>query len=172
MIRKIAMAVLLVITVFAQCSLFQMFEIASIRPNLLLIVVASFGLMRGRTSGMLCGFFGGMCIDLFFPGQIGMHALIYMWIGYLSGFLYRIFYDDDIKTPVLMISVMNLVYGCYLYVFTFLLRGRIHFLFYFRRIIIPETLYTVIVTILIYRFLYRFNRLLGKTDKRSVDSMV
>ncbi len=172
MTRKVSMAVLIFVTAFIQCSVFQIFEIASIKPNLLIIVTVAFGLMRGRKSGLLTGFFCGLCLDLFFPGTIGLQALIYMWIGYLSGFFYRIFYDDDIKTPLLMVTAADLIYGVYQYLFTFLLRGRIHFFFYLRRIIIPEMLYTIVLTILVYRLLYRLNQRLSKTDQRSIDSLV
>ena len=172
MIRKICMAIAIFFIAIVQCLLFQIFEIASIKPNLLLIFTVSFALMRGRRSGLLTGFFCGLTLDLLFPGQLGFQALIYMWIGFFCGFGYRIFYDDDIKTPVMLVCLADLAYGIYQYLFTFLLRGRIHFLFYLRRIILPEMLYTLILTIVFYRLIYRFNKLLSRTDKRSIDSLV
>ena len=172
MIRKIAMGIMIFLTVILQCVLFQVFEIASIKPNLLLILTVSYGLMRGRMSGLLTGFFSGLAVDILFPGQVGLHALIYMWLGYLSGYLYRIFYDDDIKTPLLLVTAADFVYGIYMYVVTFLIRGRLHFSYYLTRIIIPEVLYTIIITIFVYRLLFHFEQLLSKTDKRSVDSLV
>ena len=172
MIRKIAMGLLIFLTVIAQCVLFQIFEIGSIKPNLLLIVTVSFGLMRGRMSGLWTGFFCGLAVDIFFPGQIGLQALIYMWIGYLCGYLYRIFYDDDIKMPLLLVCAADFAYGIFMYFTTFLIRGRIHFPYYLTRIIIPEMLYTIIITIFAYKLLYHFEQLLSKTDKRSVDSLV
>lgn len=172
MTRKLSMAALIVATAFLQCSVFQIFRIASVGPNLLLIVTVSFALMRGRRSGLLTGFFCGLSLDLFFPGHIGFQALIYMWIGYLCGYSYRIFYDDDIKTPVLLVGISDLVYGFAQYLFTFLMRGRIHFFYYLGRIIIPETLYTIVITIFVYRFLFLLNRKLEKTDKRRLDSFV
>jgi len=172
MIRKISMAVLIFVTVIAQCLLFQVFEIASIKPNLLLLLTCSFGLMRGRTSGLLTGFFSGLTLDVLFPGQLGMQALIYMWIGYFSGYCYRIFYDDDIKTPLMLVTIGDLVYGMYIYIGTFLIRGRTGFGFYLTRIMIPEMLYTIMMTIVLYRPLHGINKLISRTDKRSVDSLV
>lgn len=166
------MTILIIICTLLQCSVFQFIEIASIKPNLLLIVTVSFGLMRGRKSGLTTGFFCGLCCDLFFENILGFQALVYMWIGYLAGYFYRIFYDDDIKTPLLLISVADLLYGGCQYFFTFLIRGRINFFFYLGRIIIPEILYTIILTIVTYRILYSINRKLCKTDKRSIDSLV
>ena len=170
--RKIAMAVLIFICALLQCSVFQLIQIASIKPNMLLIVTVSFGLMRGRKSGLLTGFFCGLVLDLFFEQIFGFQALCYMWIGYFSGYCYRIFYDDDIKTPLLLAGIGDLVYGLMQYFFLFLIRGRIGFFFYLNRIIIPEVLYTILLTIVTYRILYVINQKLNKTDKRSIDSLV
>lgn len=38
---------------------------------------------------------------------------------------YRIFYDDDIKMPVLLIAFSDLVYDLVVYLFQFFFRGRI-----------------------------------------------
>ncbi|MDD2958297.1 MAG: rod shape-determining protein MreD [Lachnospiraceae bacterium] len=170
--RKIIMTILIFLCALLQGTVFQLIEIASIRPNLMIIIIVSFGLMRGKKSGMLTGFFCGLCCDLLFKTTLGFYALTYMWIGYFAGYFYRIFYDDDIKTPLLLVSVSDLIFGIVQYLFTFLLRGRIHFFFYLGRIIIPEVLYTVILTILIYRIIYHINQKLLKLDKRSIDSLV
>lgn len=172
MVRKVYMGLIILFTAILQCCVFQIFSIASIKPNLLLLLTVSFGLMRGRLSGLLTGFFSGLAVDILFPGQIGFHALIYMWIGFLAGLCYRIFYDDDIKMPLLLVSGGELLFGLYCYTGHFLLRGRIHFLYYLRRIMIPELLYTLIVTIVFYRLIYKLNNRLNKTDKRSIDSLV
>ena len=172
MIRKITMAILLAAAALLQGIVFQVFEVASIKPNLLLIITVSFGLMRGRKSGLLTGFAAGVIYDVLFSDIFGITPLLLMWIGYFSGYLYRIFYDDDIKTPLLFVGIADIVYGTCQYVFLFLIRGRLNFFFYLRRIIIPEMLYTLIITIFIYRLLFALNRVLSKTDKRSIDSLV
>jgi rod shape-determining protein MreD len=169
--RKITMALLILVSIILQSTVCQMISIASIKPNLLIILTVSFGLMRGRRSGMLTGFFCGLLTDLFFESIIGFNAILYMLAGYCSGYCYRIFYDDDIKTPLFLISVSDLAYGIVQYGFRFLLRGRIHFFYYLGRIILPEMFYTLILTILCYRILYSINQKLNLTDK-GVDSFV
>ncbi len=172
MYKKATTALLLLAAVFMQCAVFQIFEIASVKPNILLIVVVSLGLMRGRRSGLIIGFAGGVMMDIFFPYRLGMQALIYMWLGFWAGSFYRIYYDDDIKTPMLLTAVGDLMYGVYYYMMTFLLRGRVHLLYYLNRIILPELVYTMIITIVIYRLLYHLNRHMCKRDKRSIESFV
>ncbi len=170
--RKLTMAVIIVASVLLQSTVCQMISVASIKPNLLVIVTVAFGLMRGRRDGMLTGFFLGLLNDIFFNTVIGFNALIYLWVGYFSGNFYRIFYDDDIKTPLLLISICDIVYGVIQYGFLFLMRGRIHFFFYLGRVILPEMIYTLILTIVVYQVLYAINRRLVLTDKGGVDGIV
>lgn len=166
--RKITMAILILVSIILQSTICQMISIASIKPNLLIILTVSFGLMRGKKEGMVTGFFCGLLTDLFFESVIGFNALIYLWVGYFSGYFYRIFYDDDIKTPLFLISISDMAYGIIQYGFMFLLRGRIHFFYYLGRVIIPEVIYTLLLTIICYRMLYAINKNLSTTDlKRS-----
>lgn len=169
--RKITMAVLILVCIILQSTVCQMISIASIKPNLLIILTVSFGLMRGRRSGMMTGFFCGLLTDIFFESILGFNAIIYMWVGYCSGYFYRIFYDDDIKTPFLLISIGDVAYGIIQYGFRFLMRGRIDFFYYLGRVILPEMFYTLILTIICYRLLYAINRRLSLSDK-GVDSFV
>lgn len=170
--RKLVTGLLILLCILLQSTVCQMIAIASIKPNLLIILIVSFGLMRGRRTGMMIGFFCGLLTDLFFESVLGFNAIIYMWVGYFSGYFYRIFYDDDIKTPLFLISVSDVVYGIIHYGFRFLLRGRIDFFYYLGRIILPEMFYTLILTMICYRFLYFINRKLTIADKGGVDSLV
>lgn len=170
--RKFTMALLVVITIILQSTVCQMISIASIKPNLLIILTVSFGLMRGRKTGLLTGFCCGLLTDLFFESILGFNAVIYMWVGYFSGYFYRIFYDDDIKTPLFLISLCNLAYGIVQYGFMFLLRGRVQFFYYLNRVILPEVFYTLILTIFCYRILYGINRRLNLSDRGGLDSIV
>ncbi len=170
--RRAVMCILILVCTLLQCTVFQIFAIASIRPNILLILTVSFGLMRGKKSGLWVGFFCGAARDLFFESTLGMQALLYLWIGYGAGCFYRIFYDDDIKTPLLLVSLADLAYGTAVYILQFLIRGRVHFFYYLRRIMIPEMLYTIFLTFPLYRIFYRIEHSLEKSDKRSLNGFV
>ena len=47
-----------------------------------------------------------------------------------------------------MSLVNELIYNLYIYVFRFLIRNRLDFLYYAREIIIPELIFTVVTTLL------------------------
>ncbi len=164
--------IILFLTILAcfllQCTAMDYIAVGSVVPNLPLILCVSMGLMRGRKSGLWTGFFTGLLIDLFYGGILGFYALIYMYVGFLSGYAFRIYYDDDIKIPVILVAGGDLLYNLAVYALQFLLRGRMDFRVYLYRIIFPEIIYTVFLTLFVYWIFYFINsRFLSTTKKES-----
>ena len=89
--RKIVIALMVLLCFLLQSTVFQALAIGSISPNLMIILTASFGFMGGRKEGMIVGFFCGLLEDIFYGRLLGMHAIIYMYIGYGNGQFNRIF---------------------------------------------------------------------------------
>ena len=90
--------------------------------------------------------------------------MIYMYIGFLNGFLYKVFYDEDVKVPMVLVAISDLAYGLAVYVLQFMLRGRLGIFNYLRHIIIPEMVYTVLITVILYRLLYKLNHWLTESE--------
>jgi rod shape-determining protein MreD len=170
--RKLLLAILILCSFVLQSTVFKAIAFAGIVPNLLVILTSSFGFMRGEKEGLLIGFFCGLLQDIFFGELLGFHALVFMYIGYLNGKFCRIFYPEDIKLPIALIAVSDLTYGLIFYILMFLLRGRFEFTYYFTRVILPEVLYTIIVTMLIYPLIRTINALLESREKRRAQKFV
>jgi rod shape-determining protein MreD len=126
--------------------------------------------MRGEKYGMFVGFFLGLLEDLMFGTYPGMKALLYLITGYVSGYTNKFYYDNNMKVPMALVAVCDLLYNFGIYVFEFLLLGKTDFFYYLRRIIIPEVIYTVFFTIIVYRIFYHINYKLMKKDKKEGDS--
>ena len=170
--RKIVVTVLILICFLLQCTLFKALALGGIVPNLLIVITSSFGFMRGKKEGLFVGFFCGFLIDIFYSDLLGLYALVYMFVGYGNGFLNRIFYKDDVKLPIVFITASDFVYCIVSYVLMFLLRTRMDFFFYLKSIILPEVIYTVVVTIVLYRVILFINRKLEENEKRSATKFV
>ena len=167
MYRK-AVMVLLILTVYLiQSTMIRILPMGGVAPNLLIILTSCFGFMRGKKDGMFVGFLSGIIIDVLFGNLIGFYALIYMIIGYLNGFFASIFYPEDIKLPVALISSSELVYCFLVYVFRFLIQGKTRFGYYFLHIILPEIVYTIFVTIIIYKIILNINEWLEDVERRN-----
>lgn len=172
MLRKIVVTFMILFCFVLQCTVFRSLAFANIVPNLMIILASSFGFMRGEKEGLLIGFFCGLLWDVFYGDVLGLYALLLMYIGYLNGKFSRIFYPEDIKLPIALIIVSDLSYGIVCYVLMFLLRGKLDFPFYFTRIILPEAIYTIVVTMLFYPVILKINVKLESREKRRAQKFV
>jgi rod shape-determining protein MreD len=163
--RCITIGIIIIICFLCQSTVFHFIELAGVVPNLLLIVTMSFGLMRGRREGCLVGFFCGLLVDMFFGSVMGPYAFIYMTLGYANGFFHRIYYVEDVLLPMVMITVNDLLYNIMVYVAFFMLRNRLDLLGYFSKVIVPEMVYTIIVTLFFYKLLVKINLRLKKSKE-------
>lgn len=172
-IKQIAVTVLVVVLCYLlQCTMFPRFALASIKPNLMIIVTASYGFMRGQKEGMFIGFLSGLLIDIQFGSIIGFYALIYMIAGYINGLFQQMYFNEDIKLPLILISVSEFIYGLIIYFLMFLMQGEFEFLYYLSHIIMPELIYTIVVTLGLYPIILFINNKLEAEEKRSADKFV
>lgn len=165
--RKIIVFLIIFVCFLLQTTLFQALALASISPNLLVVVVSSFGFMRGRKEGMYIGFFTGLVFDAFYGTMLGFYSLVFMYIGYCNGMFRKFFFPDDIKLPMLLISASDIVYNIAVYVLKFMFRGQFHLSYYLLHIIMPELVYTVLVMIVLYPILLKINQKLEAIERRS-----
>ena len=166
------MAVILLAAYILQYGVFPLCPWIDTVPNLLLIVAVSFGFMKGKKHGMIVGLFCGLTADIASMGTLGFFMIVFILIGYLNGAFHRWMYSDYIVFPLIVTAVSSFLYGCYVYVFQFLIRGRLDFGYYLLHIILPELIYTVILTAAVYPLLSLINHKLELTERRSATKFV
>jgi len=170
--RNIVFTLMVIVCFILQSTLFKSLSFGGISPNLLIIVTSAFGFMRGKKAGLSIGFFCGLLQDIFFGQAIGFYALIYMYIGFTNGIFNRFFYQEDIRMPLALISISDLAYSMICYVLLFLLNAKFNFGYYFKHIIMPEVVYTILITIIIYPVILLIHKSLEKKEKRSEKKFV
>lgn len=170
--RAAVTAAILIICYLLQCTLFPHLALASIKPNLMIIVTASFGFMRGPKAGMLTGFFSGLLIDVQFGNILGFYALLYLLIGFFNGLFHQVYYDEEIKLPLVLISASEFLYGLVIYLLMFMLRSEFNFIYYLNSNIIPEVIYTIVIALGLYPLILFINRKLEAEEKRSASKFV
>lgn len=148
--RIIAGAIGIILCFILQTSVFKALAIAGIVPNLLIVLTASVGFMRGSREGMLIGFFSGLLLDLMSGNIIGFFALLYLLAGFFNGFASHIYYPENVRLPMTSIILTDFLINIVIYISMFLMRGRLDFPFYLIHVILPEIVYTAIVAIVLY----------------------
>lgn len=167
MFRKMIMILLILAGYLIQSTMIRILPMGGVAPNFLIILTSCFGFMRGKKDGMFIGFISGLIIDVLFGSIIGFYALVYMLIGYANGFFASIFYPEDVKLPVVLITSSELVYCFVIYIFRFLIQGKLRFGYYMLHIILPEIVYTIFVTIIIYKVILNINEWLEDRERRN-----
>lgn len=164
--RFFTIALLILVCFLLQTTVFQTLALADVVPNLLLILTVAFGYMRGEKEGLYIGFACGLLTDCVFGEVLGLYAPIYMVIGYINGFVNKHYYSDDIIIPVALVAASDFVYSFFYYSFEFLLRSRLDFFFYLGRIMLPELIYTVLISVVFYKLLHMINSWLENMEQR------
>ncbi len=104
------MTILLVCALVLQATAFNFFEVAGVKPDLLLIIIVLYGLIYGKTAGYL-GFAYGLVEDLLIGRFMGFNAITKGLMGFLVGYLEPKFFKDHILVPVVVLLMGTLIYG-------------------------------------------------------------
>lgn len=166
--RFITTTLVIIVCFLLQSTVFQSLSIAGVVPNLLLIVTVAAGYMHGRKEGIYVGLACGLLVDICYGDLVGLFGLMYMCIGYLNGYAHKVYFRDDYTIPIILVSISDFLYGFFYYIFLFLLRNRLNLFFYLRRIILPELIYTVVVSIVLYKLLHVLNVKLESSEYKEV----
>ncbi len=153
MLDFVIYAVELLICFLLQSTVMTKLEIANTVPDLIVIVAVAAGYQRGKVHGMFIGLLGGLILDFTFGSLIGVYALVYMFIGYCSGFLTKYYIKYDTLLPAALTAVSEFAFTLYGYVVNMLVNGRFDILYYMRRVMFPKVFYTLVVGVILYKLL-------------------
>lgn len=152
--KKLICSIITVLILFLlQTSIFKYISLGGIVPNLLLILICTYGFTRGETDGLIAGFFCGLLNDIFFMNFIGFYTILYMYLGYVNGKFHEYYYSEDVIIPISSFAVTDLLASFATYIFLFLLNGKFNFSYYFVHVILAEVIYTIGVAIILFPLL-------------------
>lgn len=167
--RILIIALIIFICYILQTSVLARYPLAGVTPNILICVVATYGFMKGRRYGILIGFCTGLLLDIYSGVLFGLYALVYMYIGLLNGLFKKQFFGDDLRLPMILIGTSDLIYGVLSYFVLFTIRSQKDFSFYFMNVIMPEVVYTLVVSIFVYYAILHINNWIEKFEKKGSD---
>ena len=172
MFRKLLMMVTILFCFILQSTVFPAISMGGVVPNIFIIIASTYGFMRDETEGLLAGFFCGILCDVFYGNILGFYALLYMMICFINGKFCRIFYPEDIKLPIALITLSELSFSTVCYILLFLLNGRFNVLWYFMHLILPELIYTILVTLVLYPVILFVNQKLDAFERKRAQKFV
>ena len=152
--KNLVMILLVLCTFLLQTTLRGILPSEYTVPDMLMILTCSMGLMSGKKAGMLTGFFSGLLYDLFYGSVFGFTALCFLYAGFASGFLFKVFFDEDIRVPMATVGICELIYKLISFPVEYAVGRQYRFQSYLTGSVIPAVIASILFTIVLY-YLYR-----------------
>lgn len=135
---------------FLQLNFFSWFKIAGVMPNLFVILVFYIGLYVGRRVGLTYGIIFGLLLDLLIGEKIGMTAIMLGVVGIIGGIFDKNFSKDSRITIMIMIICTTVIFEVGMYFLRYAILHSSVEVLTFIKILIAETFFNVIITIILY----------------------
>ena len=84
--------------------------VLGVSPDVVLVLVVSWALVRGSERGMVWGFLGGLSVDLLSGAPLGTHTLALVLVGFLAGLVRRMPFHSRLVLPLIVIIGATLTY--------------------------------------------------------------
>jgi rod shape-determining protein MreD len=114
-------AALLFVAAIAQVSVFPQVNVFGAVPDVLLVSLVCFALLRGSLVGAVGGFFAGLLVDTASLGTLGLTSLVLTLAGYWIGRYGETTGRDRVHAPFLSVAVVTVLYQLGLLVVYFVL---------------------------------------------------
>ena len=152
---------------FLQVNIFSNFTINGVKPNLFVIYVLFIGLYANYFLGISFGIVIGLILDLLYGKTIGITALMLCVVGYLGSYFDKNFSKENKFTIMFMVLGATFIFelGSY-FVNSIILEFETEYWNFFK-ILLIESLYNILLTIIFYPIMQKIGYMLDRTFKRS-----
>jgi len=140
----------LVVIVLVQATVMPHVAVWGVFPDLPVLVVSSWGLLRGPSEGAIGGFIAGAALDLLSGSPFGAASLALIAVGATSGLAKGSALQAHVVLPLLTVLLASILYDL---VFLFVLRvsgDTVAWMDSFVRIILPSAALNAVLTPLVF----------------------
>ncbi len=140
-----------------QTTVFDKIDFFGTRPNLLLAFTVCVALLYGSVEGGGIGLLCGVMTDVMGYGAFGINSLMLMYIGIGVGLVSKRFYRIEGIVAFAFSFASTFTYGIVYFFFAFFIWGNGSMWFAFSRRILPESIYTSFMAVLLVIMLKHIN---------------
>ena len=161
-----ASILLLISVALIQATIIPHLTLWGVKPDLMLLVVISWSLLRGAREGIAWGFIGGLCLDLFSGAPFGVSALALLIVSFFSGLGEATVFRTHVILPLATAFLASLFYNLIFLLVLETLGWRVAWLDDLIKFVLPASLLNVLLIPLVYpamRWLHR------KTGREEID---
>jgi rod shape-determining protein MreD len=146
------------ITVLAICVLFLIldntlvpfFAIKGYFPNLLLLFVICYSIVNGSWEGIWVGILSGLLQDIYFYNGFGINTFTNMLVCIAAGFIGNGIFKEKSLIPIMSSFALSFIKGISVFAILYIVKMHTPF-----EPILYDSVYTTVVSIFMYRWVYK-----------------
>lgn len=128
-----------------------------IKPDFLLIVVVTAGLIKGPRFGVGIGFVAGTLQDLFLGGMFGVLSLVKMLIGGAAGLAEGAFFKENYLMPPVVVFITTIIHDMLKILLSEELLFNLNIWLVLKDYIVPEAIFNSLLGFVLYFIIYRLD---------------
>lgn len=166
--RFILLALLPLLAIFLQSTLFASYSIKGAVPDMVLVFVIFYALLNGAEKGAKYGLICGLLEDLYTGRFIGMNALSKAATAYIIGKLQGRVFEENVAVGIIGVILGSLLNAFLLFILAFVYFAVFNIDRSLFINIIYQSFYNVVITTPIYLWYYQSSKrgLLKETGER------
>ena len=159
-----ATILLLIAIVMIQTTAMPHLTILGVRPNLLLLMVISWSLLRGAQEGMIWALVGGIGLDLLSGAPFGTSTVALVTLSLLAGLGELSVFRTHIALPLIATLIATLAYDLFFLLLLYARGCSIAWTDSLIEVVLPSTLFNVLLAPFVYKALYWLHRRTGREE--------
>jgi len=142
---------IIVVALVIQLTLINSVAILGLKPDLIMVVVVVFSLLKGEKEGAISGFASGLLQDIFSTSLLGINALVKTVIGFTCGILKEKIFHEHILFIIPVITFISSFIQSILISLLFRAFGiEYNLAWSLKQIVLPEALYSSLLSPFIF----------------------
>ena len=155
---------LLVAVALLQTAVMPHLAIRGVFPDLTLLVVVSWSLLRGIREGMIWGFIAGLAVDLFSGAPFGAATFSLLAVSFLSGLGQATVVRARFVLPLIAVFAATIIYDL-LFLFIVWISGQpVAWLDSLVRVILPSAILNTVLTPFVFIALRKLHVLFSRAE--------
>jgi rod shape-determining protein MreD len=147
-----------------QSSLGPFLTIANVRPDLVLVAVIGWTLLRGSKEGVLWAIIGGLCLDLLSSGPFGVITFSLIITSLLARLGYGLVFGGYLTIPLTLTFPLSLAYYLTYTLLLNVLSQPLPWLPALSNVILPASVLNIAAMLLLFPLLRLLHRRTGREE--------
>lgn len=149
-VSRLLTAVFILIAAALQTTLIRSIEVFHVVPNVLFIIVISYGLLNPDYSSLAVGIFCGLILDLTGGRIVGLNTLLCTYTAYFCLSVSDSLFNNNFFVSMVFVLLLSIPYELLIYLFYFVIWGEGAWRYAVFCKILPAVVYNFLFTAVVY----------------------